>query len=100
MPRKQTRITKLLLKRGTLLTLLSQQVLIQIHSFFFFNKKKETEMKDLKTTTQTYERIGKALGLSPAVLGRTQTNPTDKQMNLFLTNWELLDWVLKKSSLL
>lgn len=57
-------------------------------------------MKDLKTTTQTYERIGKALGLSPAVLGRTQTNPTDKQMNLFLTNWELLDWVLKKSSLL
>lgn len=45
MPRKQITATKLLLKRRTLLTLLSLQFLIQIHSGIFL----KLERKDLKT---------------------------------------------------
>lgn len=59
MPRKQITATKLLLKRRTLLTLLSLQFLIQIHSGIFF----KLERKDLKTIIQTYEGREHTAGL-------------------------------------
>lgn len=72
MPRKQIPATKLLLKRGTLLTLLSLQFLIQTHSSLpplLLNWNRKTSKQQFRPM-----RAGNTL---QATSGETQTNPTN-----------------------